>query len=179
MLPAARRETPFLQRCDRFGELLEQMQCEGVRIDDSSRFRFYSKLLRAFAEQGDTADQLPEDDAMRVGIAATEVGELIEALEMLLRPPRVDGWLPRLQVAIGGHAIPVSGPDGRTSPVAARRLSRRRGTRVGVHITDPELARALRGFTLAAARAGAVAMALAGLAVEVTAAGVEAAAVLC
>jgi len=111
MLPAARRETPFLQRCDRFDELIEQMRTEGVRIDDSSRFPFYSKLLRAFAEQGDTADQLPEDDAMRIGTASTEVGELLEALEMLLRPPRIDGWLPRLQVAIGGHAIPVGGPD--------------------------------------------------------------------
>ena len=87
------------------------MQAEGIRIDDSSRFPFYNKLLRAFARQGDTADELPEDAAMRVGIATTEVGELIEALEMLLRPPRVDGWLPRLQVAVGGHAIPVSGPD--------------------------------------------------------------------
>lgn len=111
MLPAERRERQFLQRCDRFDELLNQMQSEGVRIDDSSRFRFYSKLLRAFAEQGDTADQFPEDDAMRIGTASAEVGELLEALEMLLRPPRIDGWLPRLRVAIGGHAIPVGGSD--------------------------------------------------------------------
>ncbi len=30
---------------------------------------------------------------------------------MLLRPPRVEGWLPRFQVAMGGQVIPVDGPD--------------------------------------------------------------------
>jgi hypothetical protein len=31
---------------------------------------------------------LPEDDAKPIGTASTQSGELIEALEMLLRPPR-------------------------------------------------------------------------------------------
>jgi len=56
-------------------------------------------------------EELSEDEVMRMGIACAEAGELLEAVDMLLRAPRVEGWFPRFQVAMGGQAIPVDGPD--------------------------------------------------------------------
>src|SRR3989442_851606 len=86
-----RRAIPALERCDRFDAMLNQLEAEGVRISGSSRFRFYGKLLRAFANSGvDVVHDLTADDAMRLGIASAEVGELLEAVDMLLRPPRVE-----------------------------------------------------------------------------------------
>src|SRR6266540_609556 len=82
-----RRVIPALERCDRFDAMLNQLEAEGVRISGSSRFRFYGKLLRAFANSGvDVVHDLTADDAMRLGIASAEVGELLEAVDMLQRP---------------------------------------------------------------------------------------------
>src|SRR5215813_6583271 len=107
-----RRVTPALERCDRFDSMLDRLEKEGVRISGSSRFRFYGKLLRAFSNSDvDVVRDLSQDDAMRIGTASAEVGELLEAVDMLSKPPRVEGWLPRFQVAMGGQAIPVDGPD--------------------------------------------------------------------
>lgn len=107
-----RRVQPAGERCDQFDAVLDQLEAEGVRISGSSRFRFYARLLRAFAGSTiDVARDLEEDEAMRLGIACAEVGEMLETVKMLLRPPRVEGWLHKCQVAIGGHPIPVGGPD--------------------------------------------------------------------
>ena len=95
-LPTERRQGTLVERCDKLDALLAQVESDGVHISDASRFRFYSKLLRAFASSGEGVLDLSEDDVLRVGTASTESGELVEALDLLLRPPRIDGWLPLL-----------------------------------------------------------------------------------
>jgi hypothetical protein len=99
------------QRCDRIEAALVTLSEQGLRVHPASRIPRYILTIRRFVEVGRRPADYSPEEFQDIAVAILETGEIFYALDLLMREPRVAGWLPVMRKVVKGSYASTDAAD--------------------------------------------------------------------
>ena len=98
-------------RCDHLEAALATLSADGLRVHPSSRIPRYIAAIRRFVEEARRPADYSVEEFHDIAVAILETGEIFYALDLLMREPRVAGWLPIMRKVVKGPYAPTDAAD--------------------------------------------------------------------